>query len=32
MLGILSDVDAGLEIQMLINGAGTFVNIFIGVK
>ncbi len=29
---VLTDVDNGLEIQMLINGAGTFINTYIGIK
>ena len=32
MLEILSDTDAGLEIQMIINGTGTFINLFVGIK
>ncbi|WP_131599122.1 hypothetical protein [Mycoplasma marinum] len=29
---VLTDVDNGLEVQMIINGAGTFINAFIGFK
>ncbi len=29
---VLTDVDNGLEVQMIINGAGTFLNVFIGTK
>ncbi|TCG11559.1 hypothetical protein [Mycoplasma todarodis] len=29
---VLTDTDNGLEVQMIINGAGTFLNVFIGVK
>lgn len=32
MLEILSDADEGLEIKMLINGTGTLVNLYIGIK
>ncbi|MCK5945668.1 MAG: hypothetical protein KAG04_00190 [Mycoplasmataceae bacterium] len=29
---IFTDTDSGLEIKMIVNGAATFVNVFIGVK
>ncbi len=29
---VLTDVDNGLEVQMIVNGAGTFLNVFIGTK
>ncbi|MCP4336836.1 MAG: hypothetical protein GY679_03240 [Mycoplasma sp.] len=29
---VLTDTDNGLEVQMIINGTGTFINVFIGVK
>ncbi len=29
---VLTDTDNGLEVQMIINGAGTFLNVFIGSK
>ena len=29
---VLTDTDNGLEIQMIINGTGTFINVFIGTK
>ena len=32
LLEILRDTDASLEIQMLINGTATLVNVFIGIK
>ena len=32
ILEILRDTDSSLEIQMLINGSGTFVNTFVGIK
>lgn len=32
ILEIMRDTDGSLEIQMMVNGAATFVNVFIGVK
>ena len=29
---IFTDTDSGLEVKMIVNGAITFVNVFIGVK